>query len=95
MIPTAVEHRRIQELLVRLKQFVTTSMQHQNGGSAQIDLSYVRCLFDKLLNKYAMLVCHLGDAGAIVANAEFERGIVKFLPQWWRMRRCRRPTKYK
>jgi hypothetical protein len=24
-----------------------------------------------------MLVRHLGDAGAIVANAEFERGIVK------------------
>jgi hypothetical protein len=37
----------------------------------------VRCLFDKLLIKYSMLVRHLGDAGAIVSNAEFERGIVK------------------
>ena len=24
-----------------------------------------------------MLICHLGETGAIVANAEFERGIVK------------------
>ena len=37
----------------------------------------MRCLFDKLLNKYPMLVRHLGDAGVIVAKAEFERGIVK------------------
>ena len=77
MIPTAVEHRRIQELLVHLKQFETTSMQLQKGGSAQLDLSDVRCLFDKLLDKYPMLVRHLGDTGAIVAKAEFERGIVK------------------
>ena len=76
MIPTAVEHRRIQELRVHLKPFETTSMQLQKGGCAQLDLSDVRCLFDKLLNKYPMLVRHLGDAGAIVANAEFERGIV-------------------
>ena len=76
-IPTAVEHRRIQELLVHLKQFETMSIQLMKGGSAQLDLSDVRCLFDKLLNKYPMLVRHLGDAGAIVANAEFERGIVK------------------
>ena len=34
-------------------------------------------MFDKLLNKYPMLVRHLGHTGAIVANAEFERGIVK------------------
>ena len=52
-------------------------MQRQKGGSAQLDLSDMRCLFDKLLNKYPMLVRHLGDAGAIVVNAEFERGIVK------------------
>ena len=51
MIPTVVEHRRIQELLVHLKQFETTSMQLQKGGSAQLDLSDVRSLFDKLLNK--------------------------------------------
>ena len=43
MIPTAVEHRRIHELLVHLKQFETTS--------SKLDLSDVRCLFDKLLNK--------------------------------------------
>ena len=47
------------------------------GGSAQLHLCDVRCLFDKLLNKYPMLVRHLGDTGAIVANAEFERGIMK------------------
>ena len=52
-------------------------MQLQKGDSAQLDLSDVRCLFDKLLNKYPMLVPHLVDTGAIVANAEFERGIVK------------------
>ena len=34
-----------------------------------------------LLNKYPMLVRHLIDAGAIVANAEFERVIVKL--QMW------------
>ena len=32
MIPAAVEHRRIQELLVHLKQFETTSMQLQKVG---------------------------------------------------------------
>jgi hypothetical protein len=32
MIPSAVEHRRIQELLVHLKQFETISMQLQGGG---------------------------------------------------------------
>ena len=52
-------------------------MQLQKGGCAQLDLSDVRCPHDKLLNKYPMLVRRLGDAGAIVANAKFERGIVK------------------
>ena len=37
----------------------------------------MRCQFDKLLNKYPVLARHIGDAGAIVANEEFERGIVK------------------
>jgi hypothetical protein len=45
MIPTSVEHRRIQELLVHLKQFETTSMQLQRGGGTQLDLSDVRSLF--------------------------------------------------
>ena len=57
--------------------FKTTSMRLQKGGSAQLDLSDVRCLFDRQLHKYPMLVRHLGDAGALVANEEFERGIVK------------------
>ena len=51
-------------------------MQRQKRGSAQLDISDMRYLFDKLLHKYPMLVRHLGDAGSIVANAEFERGIV-------------------
>ena len=60
MIPTAVE------------QFETTPMRLQKWGSAQLDLSDMRCLFDKMLHKYPILVRHLGDAGAIVANSEFE-----------------------
>ena len=40
-IPTAVEHRRIQELLVHLKKFKTTSMQLLKGGIRSHD---VRCL---------------------------------------------------
>ena len=32
-IPTAVAHQKIQELLVHLKQFETSSMQLQKGGS--------------------------------------------------------------
>ena len=44
MIPTAVEHQIIQVLQDHLKQFKTTSMQLQKGGSALLDLSDVRCL---------------------------------------------------
>jgi hypothetical protein len=47
------------------------------GWSGLLWTTSLSILFDKLLNKYPMLVRHLGDAGAIVANAEFKRGIVK------------------
>ena len=57
--------------------YILATMQLQKGGRAELDLSDVRYLFDKQLNKYPMLVRHLGDTGAIVANAEFEEGIVK------------------
>jgi hypothetical protein len=76
LIPTYVEIHELNELKDQLQDFqdATLSLQSDSG---EIDLYFVRTLFDNLIRKHPSCVKHLSPTSDIVHSKYFENGIVK------------------
>ena len=67
-IPSAVDHAKVCELCLCLKDFNDVSMLPQLDGQARLDLDDIRVQFDGLISKYPVTAKYLDANAAIVQN---------------------------
>ena len=81
LIASAAKKYKLDELRNLLLQINEVNLELQKSDSINIDLAYIRDLFDGLIELCPSLASYLAKDAAVVANSSFESGIAKIQNQ--------------